>query len=75
MLDKVKKKFVPYPKGREVEEEPVTEIKKLISHLPLKRDLLIEYLHLEQWINIVMAPGMVMQNRKQVLQEVKCKDI
>ena len=48
MLDKVKKKFVPYPKGREVEEDSVNEIKKLISHLPLKRDLLIEYLHLIQ---------------------------
>ena len=48
MLDKVKKKFVPYPKCREVEEDSVNEIKKLISHLPLKRDLLIEYLHLIQ---------------------------
>lgn len=48
MLDKVKKKFVPYPKGREIDEDSITLVRKLISHLPLKRDLLIEYLHLIQ---------------------------
>ncbi len=48
MLDKVKKKFVPYPKGREVKDDSVSEIKNLIAHLSLKRDLLIEYLHLIQ---------------------------
>ena len=48
MLDKVKKKFVPYPKGRDIDEDSITLIRKLISHLPLKRDLLIEYLHLIQ---------------------------
>ena len=49
MLDKVKKKkFVPYPKGRNVENEAVKDIKTLISTLPLRRDLLIEYLHLIQ---------------------------
>ena len=48
MLDKVKKKFVPYPKGREIDEDSITSIRKLISHLPLRRDLLIEYLHLIQ---------------------------
>ncbi len=40
------KKF--YPKGRNVNEPDVKEIKKLISSLPLRRDLLIEYLHLIQ---------------------------
>ena len=49
MLDKVKKKkFVPYPKGRNVENNALKDIKKLISALPLRRDLLIEYLHLIQ---------------------------
>ena len=49
MLDKVKKKnFVPYPKGRDVSSKAISEIKNLISHMPLKRDLLIEYLHLIQ---------------------------
>ena len=48
MLDKVKKRFTPYPKGRATEIEAISEIKKLISHLPLRRDLLIEYLHLIQ---------------------------
>ena len=44
MLDKVKKKrFVPYPKGRNVENEALKDVKKLISTLPLRRDLLIEY--------------------------------
>ena len=40
------KKF--YPKGRNVIESDIKEIKKLISSLPLRRDLLIEYLHLIQ---------------------------
>ena len=50
MLDKVKKKknFVPYPKGRDVALNDVDSIKELIKDLPLKRDLLIEYLHLIQ---------------------------
>ena len=48
MLDKVKKRFTPYPKGRATEIEAISEIKRLISHLPLRRDLLIEYLHLIQ---------------------------
>ena len=46
MLDKVKKKF--YPKGRGIEDSALEDIKELISDLPLKRDLLIEYLHLIQ---------------------------
>ena len=49
MLDKVKRKnFVPYPKGRDVSSKAISEIKNLISHMPIKRDLLIEYLHLIQ---------------------------
>ncbi len=40
------KKF--YPKGRNINESDVKEIKKLINSLPLRRDLLIEYLHLIQ---------------------------
>ena len=50
MLDKVKKKknFVPYPKGRDVDLNDIDSIKELIKDLPLKRDLLIEYLHLIQ---------------------------
>ncbi len=43
-----KQKNVPYPKGRDISDDSVREIKKLISHLPLKRDLLIEYFHLIQ---------------------------
>ena len=46
MLDKVKKNF--YPKGRGIEDSALEDIKELISKLPLKRDLLIEYLHLIQ---------------------------
>ena len=46
MLDKVKKNF--YPKGRGIEDSALEDIKELISNLPLKRDLLIEYLHLIQ---------------------------
>ena len=50
MLDKVekKKKFVPYPKGRNVSLDDIRTIGSLIKDLPLKRDLLIEYLHLIQ---------------------------
>ncbi len=47
MLDINKnKKF--YPKGRKTEDEALKEIKGLIKTLPLRRDLLIEYLHLIQ---------------------------
>jgi len=46
MLDIRKKNF--YPKGRNTEDSDVSDIKKLIDHLPLKRDMLIEYLHLIQ---------------------------
>ena len=45
---KKKKKFVPYPKGRNINPNEITIIKNLIKDLPLKRDLLIEYLHLIQ---------------------------
>ena len=50
MLDNFekKKKFVPYPKIREFDNQSIEEIKALISDLPLVRDLLIEYLHLIQ---------------------------
>ena len=46
MLDKVKKNF--YPKGRGVEDSALKDVRELIRDLPLKRDLLIEYLHLIQ---------------------------
>ena len=50
MLDNFekKKKFVPYPKGRDFDNQSIEEVKALISDLPLVRDLLIEYLHLIQ---------------------------
>lgn len=47
MLDKTKNKDF-YPKGRNVDDDSVLEVKNIISHLPLRRDLLIEYLHLIQ---------------------------
>ena len=46
MLDVKNKKF--YPKGRDSRDSDIAEIKDLIDHLPLKRDMLIEYLHLIQ---------------------------
>ena len=46
MLDVRKKNF--YPKGRNTEDSDISDIKQLIDHLPLKRDMLIEYLHLIQ---------------------------
>ena len=46
MLDVRRKNF--YPKGRNTEDSDISEIKNLISHLPLKNDMLIEYLHLIQ---------------------------
>ena len=50
MLDNFekKKKFDPYPKKRNFDNQSIEEIKALISDLPLVRDLLIEYLHLIQ---------------------------
>ena len=47
-FEKKKKKFVPYPKGREFDNQSLEDINKLLSNLPLSRDLLIEYLHLIQ---------------------------
>ena len=46
MLDVRKKNF--YPKGRNADDSDISEIKNLIGDLPLKRDMLIEYLHLIQ---------------------------
>ena len=47
MLDKTKKNNF-YPKGRNIDENAVIEVKNLINKLPVRRDLLIEYLHLIQ---------------------------
>lgn len=47
MLDKTKKNNF-YPKGRNIDENAVIEVNSLINKLPVKRDLLIEYLHLIQ---------------------------
>ena len=47
-MKKKKRKFIPYPKGREINSECIDEIQSLISSLPLRRDLLIEYFHLIQ---------------------------
>ena len=46
MLNIKNKNF--YPKGRDTRDSDVLEIKELIDHLPLKRDMLIEFLHLIQ---------------------------
>ena len=46
MLDIKNKNF--YPKGRDSKDSDIAEIKDLIDHLPLKRDMLIEYLNLIQ---------------------------
>ena len=46
MLDVRKKNF--YPKGRNADDSDISEIKNLIGDLPLKRDMLIEFLHLIQ---------------------------
>ena len=45
---KTKKQYVPYPKGRTLDQKSTDEIKTLINGTPIKRDLLIEYLHLIQ---------------------------
>ena len=43
------KKSSPFkPKGRQIEDLAVTEVRKLLGDKPLRRDLLIEYLHLIQ---------------------------
>ena len=47
MLDKTKKDSF-YPKGRNIDENALIEVNNLVSKLPLRRDLLIEYLHLIQ---------------------------
>ena len=47
MLDKTKNNNF-YPKGRNIDENAVIEVNNLINKLPIRRDLLIEYLHLIQ---------------------------
>ena len=47
-FEKRKKKNIPYPKGRDVDDTSIREVNNLISNLPLSRDMLIEYLHLVQ---------------------------
>ena len=47
MLDKTKKNNF-YPKGRNIDENALIEVNNLIKKLPLRRDLLIEYLHIIQ---------------------------
>ena len=45
---KSKKQFIPYPKGRSLDLKASDEVKGLINGTPIKRDLLIEYLHMIQ---------------------------
>ena len=45
---KTKKQFVPYPKGRSLDQRAGDEVRSLINGTPIRRDLLIEYLHLIQ---------------------------
>ena len=45
---KTKKQFVPYPKGRPLDQKADDEVRSLINGTPIRRDLLIEYLHLIQ---------------------------
>ena len=45
---KTKKQYVPYPKGRSLDQKSKEDVKTLINGTPIKRDLLIEYLHLIQ---------------------------
>ena len=36
------------PKGRQLDDAAMAEVQALIGHMPVRRDLLIEYLHLIQ---------------------------
>ena len=42
------KRDISLPKGREVKDSKIKYIKKLLGKLPIKRDMLIEALHLIQ---------------------------
>ena len=44
------KRDISLPKGREVKDSKIKYIKKLLGKLPIKRDMLIEALHLIQRI-------------------------
>ena len=37
--------YVPYPKGRQADEASLKEVRALLGAMPLRRDLLVEYLH------------------------------
>jgi formate dehydrogenase len=43
-----RRKAPSYPKGRQVDPDAVTEVRALLGDTPLRRDLLIEYLHVIQ---------------------------
>ncbi len=45
---KIKKQYVPYPKGRTLDQKSIEDVRSLINGTPIRRDLLIEYLHLIQ---------------------------
>ena len=43
-----RRKAPPFPKGRQADPEAVTEVRALLGDMPLRRDLLIEHLHVIQ---------------------------
>ena len=51
-----RRKAAPHPKGRQADPETVAEIAALLGDAPLRRDLLIEYLHRIQDTHRGLAP-------------------
>jgi NADH:ubiquinone oxidoreductase subunit F (NADH-binding)/NADH:ubiquinone oxidoreductase subunit E len=51
-----RRKAHPHPKGRQVDPDAVTEVQALLGDVPLRRDLLIEHLHVIQDAHRGLSP-------------------
>lgn len=51
-----RRKAHPHPKGRQVDPDAVTEVQALLGDVPLRRDLLIEHLHVIQDAHHGLSP-------------------
>tara|TARA_R110002110_G_scaffold284987_1_gene499225 strand:+ start:28881 stop:30569 length:1689 start_codon:yes stop_codon:yes gene_type:complete len=51
-----RRKAAPHPKGRQVDPDAVAEIQALLGDAPMRRDLLIEHLHLIQDAHRGLSP-------------------
>ena len=51
-----RRKAAPHPKGRQVDPDAVAELQALLGDTPMRRDLLIEHLHVIQDAHRGLSP-------------------